>query len=160
MLYGLQRYFVRRRREMLYLPHVRDAAVSEAVVRGEAHDGLPRALSHEPAFDGDIRRLSGRCSVHSHSRKATTTTCESHARDYLASHDRPDVFEFLKWSFDDYQHQHGGARLVVVPRRRLVRSACEPKAEGYRDVILSRFSPPPRPGNVTGVTGRETCDNL
>jgi len=119
MLYGLERYFVNDV-EMLYLltfvlPRFLDRSFEEKLTT------VVHELFHlSPAFDGDIRRLGGRCSAHSHSKKKYDDHMTALTREYLAHHDQPAVLEFLRLNFNDLQKTHGGARVIVVPRPRMI----------------------------------------
>jgi predicted metallopeptidase len=118
-LYGIERYFIDDR-EMLYLltfmmPRFLAQSFEEKIAT------VIHELYHmAPEFNGDIRRLPGRCSAHSHSKKAYHDAMHLLAKRYLESHDKPEVFEFLKWSYREYQDRFGGLRVLVVPRPRLV----------------------------------------
>lgn len=118
-LYGLERYYIGDR-EMLYL--------LTFVVPRFFHQPFEEKLTtvfHElyhiaPEFNGDIRRLGGRCCVHSRSKKSYDARMLEFARRYLSVQADAGILDFLRWNFDDYQQMHGGARVVIIPRPRLV----------------------------------------
>ncbi len=118
-LYGLERYYVDDR-EMLYLltfvqPRFLDQSFEEKLTT------VFHELYHiSPEFNGDFRRFGGRCCQHSHSKKAYDAHMGQFASEYLARHDQPAKYEFLKLNFEEMQRTHGGARLIVVPRPRMV----------------------------------------
>lgn len=118
-LYGIERFHVDGR-EMLYLltfilPRFLNQLFEEKLI----------TVFHEmyhisPAFDGDIRRHPGRYSAHSHSKCEYDQLMKRYADDYLRTHDQPELFEFLRSDFRDMQTRHGGVRVIVVPRPKLI----------------------------------------
>ena len=101
--------------EMLYLMTFVPAAFLQPAVRREALHGVPRAVPHEPVVrrrssppSGALRpalRLEGR--KRSEHRIPNTATRKGH--------DRPELFEFLRYRYRDLWLKHGGIRGVVVP---------------------------------------------
>ena len=71
-------------------------------------------------FDGDLRRHPGRYAVHSHSKSCYDAHMAELAKEYLADHPNPDVFEFLRYGYADLWDRHGGITGVVVPRPKLL----------------------------------------
>jgi hypothetical protein len=76
-----------------------------------------------PAFDGDLRRHPGRCTIHSASKRAYDARMAELARGYLAGHPQPQVFDFLRSSYRGLCHAHGGVTGVVgaAPARAVAR---------------------------------------
>jgi len=117
--YQVQRYFVDGQ-EMLYLvtfclPRFLDQEFDDKFV----------TLFHEmyhvsPTFDGDLRRHSGRCQVHSRSKRVYDQHMAHLARDYLADGADPSLHAFLRLSFEQLQHRHGQVAAIVVPRPKLL----------------------------------------
>src|SRR5262245_27099025 len=117
--YQVQRYLVDGR-EMLYLmtfclPRFLD----------QTFDDKFTTLFHElyhisPAFEGDLRRLSGRCELHSHSKREFDAHMAALARAYLAGGADPSLHAFLRLEFAQLRHRHGSVVGVVVPRPRLL----------------------------------------
>lgn len=117
--YQVQRFFVGRA-EMLYvltfcLPRFLDQPFHEKLV----------TVFHElyhlgPACDGDLRRHPGRYAVHSHSKDRYDARMAELARDYLAGHPDPGLFEFLKSTWAGLAERYGGVTGVVVPRPKLL----------------------------------------
>ena len=117
--YQVQRYFVDGR-EMLYvltfcLPRFLDQSFDEKLVT------VFHELYHMgQRFDGDLRRHAGRYAVHSHSKRCYDAHMAELAKEYLADHPAPDVFDFLRSGYADLWDRHGGITGVVVPRPKLL----------------------------------------
>jgi predicted metallopeptidase len=117
--YQVQRYVVGGR-EMLYLvtfclPRFLDAGFDEKCIT------LFHELYHiSPRFDGDLRRHGGRYDIHSHSKRDYDQHMAHLARAYLAGKPDPDLHAFLRLSFGQLCHRHGGVAGVVVPRPKLL----------------------------------------
>jgi energy-converting hydrogenase A subunit M len=113
----LQRVF-RGDREMLYiltfyLPRFLDQTFREKMIT------VLHELYHiSPRFDGDIRRMSGRYHVHSHSQEAYDRLMDEFVDQYLSLNPPQDRLDFLKQSFSALSARHGriiGQR-VPIPR--------------------------------------------
>ena len=117
--YQVQRFVVDGA-EMLYvltfcLPRFLDQPFEEKLVT------VFHELYHmSPAFDGDLRRHPGRYAVHSHSKDRYDARMAELAREYLADHPDPKVFEFLKPTWAGLGERYGGVTGVVVPRPKLL----------------------------------------
>jgi hypothetical protein len=117
--YRVQRYFVDGR-EMLYLvtfclPRFLDQDFDDKFIT------LFHELYHiSPAFEGDLRRMAGRCALHSHSKRAYDIRMAALARAYLAGGADPALHSFLRMDFAQLRHRHGSVEGVVVPRPRLL----------------------------------------
>lgn len=124
VVFQVQRYLVDRR-EMLYLvtfclPRFLDQSFDEKLVT------LFHELFHiNPAFDGDLRRHDGRCSIHSRSQKGYDAHMARLARDYLSTHPDPTLHSFLRLDFGQLLRRHGRVLGVFVPRPKLVPVASE-----------------------------------
>ena len=118
-LYQVQRYY-RDGRELLYivefsLPRFLVLPFEEKLV----------TVFHElyhigPQFDGDVRRHDGRYKYHTHSQKEYDAEMGKLVREYLASHNDAEVFEFLHPTYAELWDRHGGIYGTVVPRPKLV----------------------------------------
>jgi hypothetical protein len=73
-----------------------------------------------PEFDGDLRRHSGRCQMHSHSKRAYDKHMAHLAREYLSAGADPSLHAFLRLNFAQLAHRHGRVEAVVVPRPKLL----------------------------------------
>jgi hypothetical protein len=117
--YQVQRYFVDGR-EMLYvltfcLPRFLDQAFEDKLVT------LFHELYHiSPQFNGDLRRLGGRYSVHSCSKREYDESIARIVRTYLNDGPDPALHGFLRLSFAQLRARHGGVAAVIVPRPKLV----------------------------------------
>jgi hypothetical protein len=135
--YRVQRYVVDGR-EVLYvitfcLPRFLDQTFEEKLVT------VFHELYHiNPEFNGDLRRHPGRYVVHSHSKREYDSWMGTLARDYLAGHPAPDVFEFLRVGYTDLWTRHGGVFGVVVPRPKLLPVAVEVPREEMMAVPRKR----------------------
>jgi hypothetical protein len=117
--YQVQRYFVNGR-EVLYLmtfclPRFLNQDFDDKLVT------LFHELYHiSPQFNGDLRRHGGRYDIHSHSKRGYDAHMADLARQYLDG--RPDarLHGFLRLTFAQLHHRHGGVVGVVVPRPRLI----------------------------------------
>jgi hypothetical protein len=117
--YQVQRYFVGEQ-EMLYvvtfcLPRFLDQDFDDKFIT------LFHELYHiSPAFDGDLRRHGGRCSIHTRSKRGYDAQMADLARSYLAKGADPALHAFLRLNFAQLQHRHGKVLGVVVPRPKLI----------------------------------------
>lgn len=119
VVYQVQRYFLGSC-EMLYLvtfclPRFLELDFDEKFIT------LFHELYHiSPAFDGDLRRHGGRCSVHSRSQRLYDQQMAGLAREYLAKGRDPNLYSFLRLNFAQLQHRHGKVIGVLVPRPKLI----------------------------------------
>jgi Putative phage metallopeptidase len=117
--YQVQRYFIDNQ-EMLYLitfclPRFLDQSFDDKFVT------LFHELYHiSPGFEGDLRRLEGRCTLHTQSQRAYDAHMARLARAYLAQGPDARLHAFLRMNFAQLQHRHGSVVGVVVPRPRLL----------------------------------------
>lgn len=117
--YQVQRYFVDGR-EMLYLvtfclPRFLDQDFDDKFIT------LFHELYHiNPEFDGDLRRMGGRCHLHSHSKGEYDVQMAALARAYLSGGANRSLHGFLRMDFAQLAYRHGSVEAVVVPRPRLL----------------------------------------
>jgi hypothetical protein len=118
-LYQVQRYFVDGR-EMLYL-------VTFCLPRflNQDYDDKFVTLFHElyhisTAFEGDLRRHEGRCTLHTHSKRGYDAHMAHLARAYLSNGADHSLHGWLRLDFAQLQHRHGAVVAAVVPRPRLI----------------------------------------
>ena len=110
----------RGQREILYiltfyLPRFLDHCFREKMIT------VFHELYHiSPLFDGDIRRMGGRCHVHTHSQKEYDRQMGVLVDEYLARGTPEDRFPFLKKRFQNLQFEHGGVVGVQVPIPKLI----------------------------------------
>lgn len=133
--YGCQRLVEPNGHEYLYLlnlyvPRLLDQPFEEKLTT------VVHELWHiSPAFDGDLRRIEGRCYVHGRSQKEFDEQAASIARRWLARNPPRGCYAFLELSFAELVAEHGGvvgrryrvpkllptgaaSRRVLAPRRR------------------------------------------
>jgi hypothetical protein len=117
--YQVQRYFVDEQ-EMLYLltfclPRFLNQSFEEKMLT------VFHELYHmSPAFDGDLRRHTGRYMVHSHSKKGYDSHMAELMKQYLAGHPHPEVFRFLRCGYRELWNRYRGIHAVMVPRPKLL----------------------------------------
>lgn len=117
--YQVQRFLVDGV-EMLYvltfcLPRFLDQPFEEKLVT------VFHELYHiSPNFDGDLRRHPGRYAVHSHSKRSYDSQMAELVKDYLIHHPEPELFDFLRYGYQQLWERHGGITGVVVPRPKLL----------------------------------------
>jgi hypothetical protein len=106
--------------EFLYLvtfclPRFQDQAFDDKMVT------LFHELYHvSPAFDGDLRRHSGRYCIHSASQQRYDAHMADLARAYLSTKPDPRLLDFLRLSFGQLVQRHGSVVGVAVPRPKMV----------------------------------------
>ena len=119
LLYRVQRYYIDGV-EMRYLvtfclPRFQDQPFEQKLI----------TIFHElyhigPKFDGDLRRHSGRCQYHTHSKSGYDIHMAELVQRYLAHHPDPSLFHFLHSSFKQLWIDHGGVYGVSVPQPKLI----------------------------------------
>ncbi len=117
--YRVQRYRVGGR-DMLYLlsfclPRFLDQGYDEKLI----------TVFHElyhigPSFEGDLRRMEGRCPLHSHSKRAYDAHMAALARAYLAGGPAHSLHGWLRLGFAQLVARHGAVLGATVPRPRLL----------------------------------------
>lgn len=117
--YQVQRFYVDDV-EMLYvvtfcLPRFLEQTFEEKLIT------VFHELYHiSPEFDGDLRRHPGRYTVHSHSKECYDQEMAVLVKQYLAGHPEPEVFDFLRYGYQELWDKHRGVTGVVVPRPKLL----------------------------------------
>ncbi len=100
---------------------------------------LPRFLNHgnhtdrlgtvlhelyhiSPAFNGDIRRFSGKNYAHGNSRKCYDDLIGKYTDEYLKSTCKPELHAFLKYRYSELKRKYGAVYgdMIRVPRSRPV----------------------------------------
>lgn len=86
-----------------YLPRFLNHPLEEKLVT------IVHELWHiSPAFDGDIRRMKGRCYVHGSSQREFDEQAAQLARVWLAADPPEGIYEFLERDFATLAAEHGG----------------------------------------------------
>jgi hypothetical protein len=115
----VQRLFIERR-EMsyiltFYLPRFLDQTFNEKFIT------ILHELYHiSPLFNGDIRRFSGRCHIHSASQQEYDGQMELYAKEYLAMNPPRELYSFLEMDFKTILQKHGGVIGLQVPIPKLI----------------------------------------
>ena len=98
-----------------YLPRFLEQSFREKLIT------VVHELYHiSPTFDGDIRRLPGRCHVHSHSQKEFDREMDQLVDQYLKSNPPERLFRFLRAGFRELAQRHGGVVGIRVPIPKLL----------------------------------------
>ena len=98
-----------------YLPRFLDQSFSEKFIT------ILHELYHiSPHFDGDIRRFTGRCHVHSRSQQSYDDQMEVYAREYLSCQPPAELYSFLELNFKQILKQYGGVIGLQVPIPKLI----------------------------------------
>lgn len=107
-------------REMLYiltfyLPRFLNLSFEEKLVT------VFHELYHiAPEFNGDIRRFSGSCYIHTGSQKEYDRQMAIFARAYLQMAPPPSLLQFLRFNFEQLQQHHGRVVGIKVAIPRLI----------------------------------------
>lgn len=73
-----------------------------------------------PAFDGDLRRLPGRCFAHGHSEAAFHQEMRSRALHWLALSPPRALYAFLEHDFPELRRRHGTVYGTRIPNPKLI----------------------------------------
>jgi len=73
-----------------------------------------------PHFDGDVRRLPGRCFAHGHSEKAFHREMGDVAQQWLAQSAAAELYAFLQFDFRELRRRFGTVVGTRIPTPRLV----------------------------------------
>ncbi|HEY1598456.1 MAG TPA: hypothetical protein VGG64_02575 [Pirellulales bacterium] len=107
-------------REMLYLlsfylPRFCDQPCAEKLAT------IVHELWHiGPRFDGDLRRLAGRCYAHGHSEAAYHRQMRDLAQRWLALNPAADLYAFLSHDFRGLRAQYGAVFGTTIPTPKLI----------------------------------------
>jgi len=118
-LWTIQRLF-HGQREMLYiltfyLPRFLETPFEEKLTT------VFHELFHiSPAFDGDIRRLAGRCHIHSDSQQEYDRHMAVLAQKWLEKSPPKELYGFLRNRFGTLQKKHGGVMGLQLPIPKLI----------------------------------------
>jgi hypothetical protein len=118
--WGIQRVYDADGREMLYvltfyLPRFLDLPLREKLTT------VLHELWHVgPTFDGDVRRLGGRCFAHGSSQKQYDAHIETLLDRWLSLEPPPGLYDFLRLNFGELVARHGRVFGRRVPTPKLV----------------------------------------
>ena len=108
-------------REMLYLLSFYMPRFQNQPFREKLLTILHELWHISPYFNGDLRRLRGRCYVHSESEKAYDAAMAALADDWLSRAPSPTIYGFLKMSFAELQKQYGAIEGLQIGTPKLIR---------------------------------------
>jgi hypothetical protein len=117
--YTIQRWFADDV-EMLYVLTFYLPRFLEQTFREKLITVLHELYHISPHFDGDIRRLGGRCHAHSHSQKEYDRHMDRLVGKYLATDPNPATYAFLEPGYRDLVARHGRVVGLKIPIPKLI----------------------------------------
>ena len=118
--WGIQRLFDPDGREMLYILNFYLPRFLDLPFREKLATTLHELWHIGPKFDGDLRRLGGRCYAHGSSQKQYDAQVESLLDRWLALSPPESHFGFLRLNFHELTARHGRVFGRHVPAPKLV----------------------------------------
>jgi hypothetical protein len=119
----LERMYDGNGRELLYLlsfylPRFLESSFEEKLAT------VIHELWHvSPRFDGDLRRHSGRCYAHSHSREQYDDLMRQLTRKWLSLDPPQGMCDFLKFNFEQLEREHGRVFGQKIATPKLIRGS-------------------------------------
>jgi hypothetical protein len=116
--WGIQRLFDSHGREMLYILNFYLPRFLDLPFREKLTTTLHELWHIGPKFDGDVRRLGGRCFAHGPSQKKYDAQIEMLLDRWLGLNPPESLYTFLRLKFHDLVKHHGRVcgRRVPVPK--------------------------------------------
>jgi hypothetical protein len=116
--WGIQRLYDADGREMLYILNFYLPRFLELPFREKLATTLHELWHIGPKFDGDVRRLGGRCFAHGSSQRRYDAHVEALLDRWLALGPPESLYDFLRLSFRELSARHGRVfgRRVSVPK--------------------------------------------
>jgi predicted metallopeptidase len=118
--WGIQRLFDPDGREMLYILTFYLPRFFDLPLREKLTTVLHELWHIGPAFDGDVRRLGGRCFAHGSSRKQYDVHIEALLDRWLSLGPPPALYGFLQRTFRELVAEHGRVYGRKLPTPKLV----------------------------------------
>lgn len=118
--WGIQRLYDPDGREMLYILNFYLPRFLDLPFREKLATTLHELWHIGPKFDGDLRRLGGRCFAHGSSQKQYDAHIEALLDRWLAFGPPESLYEFLRLNFRDLAARHGRVFGRRVPAPKLV----------------------------------------
>lgn len=118
--YCVQQILDSRGREMLYLLSFYMPRFQNLPFREKLVTILHEMWHISPSFDGDLRRLPGRCYVHSQSEKEYDAAMAVLADRWLANNPPEHVYSFLKLSFSELRSRFGDVQGIRIAAPKLI----------------------------------------
>lgn len=119
--WGIQRLYDPDGREMLYILNFYLPRFFDLPFREKLITTLHELWHIGPNFDGDVRRLGGRCFAHGSSQKQYDAHIETLLDRWLAMNPPEPVYGFLRLKFRELTARHGRVFGRRVPAPKLVR---------------------------------------
>jgi hypothetical protein len=116
--WGIQRLYDPDGREMLYILNFYLPRFLDLPLREKLTTTLHELWHVGPKFDGDVRRLGGRCFAHGSSQKQYDAHIEALLDRWLALGPAESLYGFLRLTFHELTARHGRVfgRRVPVPK--------------------------------------------
>ncbi len=116
--WGIQRLYDDDGREMLYILNFYLPRFLDLPLREKLATTLHELWHVGPKFDGDVRRLGGRCFAHGSSQKRYDAHIEALLDRWLKLSPPPSLYDFLRLHFRELVVRHGRVygRKVPVPK--------------------------------------------
>jgi hypothetical protein len=116
--WGIQRFYDDTGREMLYILNFYLPRFLDLPFREKLTTTLHELWHVGPKFDGDVRRLGGRCFAHGSSQEQYDVHIEALLDQWLAMSPPASLFDFLRLHFRELVALHGRVygRKVPVPQ--------------------------------------------
>ena len=118
--WGMQRLYDPDGREMLYILNFNLPRFLDLPFREKLATTLHELWHIGPKFDGDIRRLGGRCFAHGSSQKRYDAHVEALLARWLSLGPPESLYDFLRLSFGELSARHGRVFGRKVPAPKLV----------------------------------------
>jgi hypothetical protein len=118
--WGIQRLYDPDGREMLYILNFYLPRFLDLPFREKLATTLHELWHIGPKFNGDVRRLGGRCYAHGSSQKRYDAHIEALLDRWLALDPPKPLYDFLQWHFRELTVRHGRVFGRRVPSPKLV----------------------------------------
>lgn len=98
-----------------YVPRFIDLSLTDKL------ETIVHELYHiSPFFNGDLRRFKGRCFAHGSSQKKYDATVRTMTQKWLAGDPSPDVWDFLRYDFNQLRGVYGVIQGTRIPMPKIV----------------------------------------
>lgn len=118
--WGMQRLFAEDGREMLYILTFYLPRFLDLPLREKLSTVLHELWHVGPKFDGDLRRLGGRCYAHGSSRKQYDAHIEVLLDRWLSLSPPESLYDFLRDNFMQLSTRHGRVWGRKIPTPKLI----------------------------------------
>lgn len=118
--YSVQRLYDGQGREMLYILTFYLPRFLNLPLEDKLTTVLHELWHISPQFDGDIRRHSGRCAVHTGSQAQYDAAMRRLAARWLSAGPAESLYEFLRWDFVELRRRFGRVYGSCIRRPKLI----------------------------------------